>query len=92
MKQRKQYEDDDGRTIADMGDVSSPSLFTFRREAPRENREPSPNTERTPNESPFTPEERRIYVFAALKASLLIAAAFIVGLGLAILLMILLWT
>ena len=90
MKKRKVYEDDDGHTIADMSGISRPSAFVPRRETPqRKEREDSFLFEK--NEAPFTREERRMYVFAALKASLLIAAAFIVGLGAAILAMVLAW-
>lgn len=88
MKKRKVYEDDDGRTIADMSDISRPSAFIPRREKPREKED---NFLLEKNEEPFTPEERRMYVFAALKASLLIAAAFIIGLGVVVLIMILAW-
>ena len=90
MKKRKVYEDDDGRTIADMSDLSRPSAFLPRGEKPQgQNREDSFLFEK--KEAPFTPEERRMYVFAALKASLLIAAAFIAGLGAVILVMVLAW-
>ena len=90
MDRRREYEDDDGRTIADMSDITRPSAFVPRRERPgRREREDSFLFEK--HEEPFTREERRMYVFAALKASLLIAAAFIVGLGAAILIMILAW-
>ena len=44
------------------------------------------------NESEFTPRERRMYVLGALKAALLIALAFIVGLGAAVWIMIQVWT
>ena len=90
MKKRKVYEDDDGRTIADMSDISHPSAFVPRREKPkRQEKEGSFLFEE--HEEPFTREERRMYVLAALKASLLIAAAFIVGLGVVVLIMVLAW-
>ena len=99
MKQRRTYEDDDGYTVADMSGVSRPSAFLPRREKPREPEMPRERKEKgsflfeeREGEEPFTPEERRIYVFAALKASLLIAAALIVGLGAAIVVMILAWS
>lgn len=96
MKKRKVYEDDDGRTIADMSGVSRPSAFLPRREkAPRqENREDSQKGGFLieENTQPFTREERRMYIFAALRASMLIAGAFIVGLGAVILIMILAWS
>lgn len=40
----------------------------------------------------FTRDERRIYAFAALKAALLIGLAFVVGLGLVILLLTKIWS
>ena len=90
MKKRKVYDDDDGRTIADMGDISRPATFVPRRERPQrqEREDSSPDKE---HEEPFTREERRMYVFAALKASLLIGGAFIVGLGAVVLIMVLVW-
>ena len=90
MKKRKVYEDDDGHTIADMSGISRPSAFVPRKEASqRKEREDSFLFEK--NEEPFTREERRVYILAALKASLLIAAAFIVGLGAVVLIMVLVW-
>ena len=90
MKKRKVYEDDDGRTIADMSDISRPSAFVPRREGPK-GQEKKDSFLFEKNEEPFTREERRMYVLAALKASLLIAAAFIAGLGVVILVMVLAW-
>ena len=91
MKKRKVYEDDDGRTIADMSGVSNPSAFVPRREKPQgQDRENSFLFEK--HEEPFTREERRIYFLAALKASLLIGGAFIIGLGAVILIMVLVWS
>ena len=90
MKKRKVYEDDDGRTIADMSDISHPATFVPRREKPQ-SQEKKGSFLAEEHEEPFTREERRMYVFAALKASLLIAAAFIVGLGVVVLIMILVW-
>ena len=89
MKKRKVYEDD-GRTIADMSGISRPSTFVPHREKPQgQEKEDSFLFER--HEQPFTREERRMYVLAALKASLLIAAAFIIGLGAVVLVMVLAW-
>ena len=86
-------EDDDGRTIADMSGVSSPTPFGFRHQergsAPMDRRD---GQERPEWESaPYTRSERRMYVLAALKAALLIALVFIAGLGFAIWLMLTLW-
>lgn len=88
MKKRV-YDDDDGRTIADMSGVSrQPLLF------PRPQRRRPPVTADIPNgkSSPqieLTKEERRWYALGAMKAALLIALAFIIGLGIVVLLFIL---
>ena len=71
MAPRKDWDDDDGRIIADMSALRKPS---------------------SENEFEFTPRERRMYVLGALKAALLIALAFIAGLGAAVWLMIQIWT
>ncbi len=101
MKKNTVDEEDDGRTIVDMSGVDRPSLLAFRR--PRKKEPEEPELIRDEGEEPgsflwkegqrpFTPEERRIYVLAALKASLFIGAFFIIGLGLAILVMALVWS
>ena len=95
MAKRKTYDDDDGRTIASMSDISRPSLMGFRGPEPQKRDSKAQGSflfEEKDDQPPFTSEERRMYVLASLKASLLIAAAFIVGLGIAILVMILAWT
>ena len=87
---RRDFEDD-GRTIADMSGVVRPNLVAPRRSERPERRGPERRDDR-PGESPFTPRERRIAAWAALKASLLIGMCYIVGLGAAILIMIWIWT
>lgn len=79
-------EDDDGRTIADMSGVSGPSLFTFRRpEKPDEPKGPSgPQNE-------LSRKEKLMFMLGALKASFLVVGAYVIGLGLVILLMLFLW-
>ena len=86
------HEDDDGRTIADMSDLSRPGLFGFRkveRPAPRREEAPSASEPWREPEPLLTPEERRWYILGAMKAGLLIGLAFIVGLGLIVLLFLL---
>ena len=99
MARKKEWDDDDGRTIASMSDVGRQNLFIPRKPIHDERKPNIPETEKqSKSDRPweqgeqFTKQERRWYVFGALKASLLIAMAFIVGLGLAILAMILLWS
>lgn len=92
-KKRKEYEDDDGRTIADMSDLSRPSMLFWHFKGHDDRRKDQPMNQ------PFSalPEEkipaktRMWYMLGALKAALLIALAFIVGLGLLVLLMLLIW-
>lgn len=86
MKKR-QYPDDDGRTVADMSNVArQPLLF------PRPSRRRPPVQADIPGEkAPSEPvelsrEEQRWAVLGAVKAALLIALAFLVGLGIVILL------
>lgn len=104
MAPRKDWDDDDGRTIADMSGVGRPrflvpramrnesssrqNMDSLQREAVEQKIKERP----WDNESEFTPQERRMYVLGALKAALLIALAFIAGLGAAVWLMIQLWT
>jgi hypothetical protein len=94
MNRKRTYEDDDGRTIVDMSGIGAPSLFVPKR-AKKENRRHSEPEQLEPDrpweDHSMSREERRWYVLGALKASLLIALAFIVGLGLVIALMLLFW-
>ena len=83
------HEDDDGRTIADMSDLSRPGLFGFRKAARPIPRQEEGSASHEPWREPepiLTPEERRWYILGAMKAGLLIGLAFIVGLGLVVLL------
>ena len=103
MSLKKTSFEDDGRTIADMSGVSKPHLFGARpsflskKEAsggwsPGEEKLNKLSEERRQTENTeLSPEERRIYLFGALKASLLIAFAYIGGLGLLVWLLLCLW-
>lgn len=99
MARKKQWDDDDGRTIASMSDVSRQNLFIPRKPI-HEDRKPNlPEEEngQSKKDRPweqseqFTKQEQRWAALGALKAALLIGMAFIVGLGLAILAMLLIW-
>lgn len=112
MAPRKEWDDDDGRIIADMSGIERPRLLVPRiggrksstgqgrtASAERESdsaqwelKEQSAKERPWENEGEFTPKERRMYVLGALKAALIIALAFIVGLGAAVWLMIQIWT
>lgn len=104
MKRRKEYDDDDGRVIANM-DVEGMPYHQHR--APKSDTSEQWQTGHSQTENGAYPDrmreekidplelskgERTFAVLGALKAALLIALVFIVGLGLAILAMILLWT
>lgn len=80
------YEDDDGRTIADMSDISGPSLFTPRSsDRKKENRAPE-KPERPWENTGYSFKERFMIVMGVMKATMLIALAYILGFGLLILL------
>ena len=89
-------EEDDGRVIADMSDVGRPGYFIPGniRKRPDKSYRGEDAVEKKPWEmgEMLSPEEKRMYILGALKAALLIAFAFIAGLGLVILLLIMLWT
>lgn len=96
MAKRKVYDDDDGRTIADMSALSAPkgSLFSPMKKRPHTAGSAAETPDRPGNASGdrISKEDRRVYIFAALRAALLIAAVFICGLGLAIWLLLKLWS
>lgn len=88
-RRNKVYDDDDGRTIADMSDVSGPSMFLPRksgRKKPMMEQEESSGSQQE-----WDPKDRRIYVFGALRAALLIALVYAVGFALIIGLLLLIW-
>ena len=84
------YFEDDGRTVADMSNVGRQPLLIPR---PRRRRPPRavdiPDRQRSPEPLDLSREEQRWAVLGAMKAALLIALAFIVGLGIVILLFVL---
>ena len=90
-KRKKQYDDDDGRTIADMSALTPGG--GFKGFAPdKKKRQDESEQEERPWEDGFMREERRMYTLGALKAALLIALVFIVGLGLTTAFLLFLWT
>lgn len=90
-RDRRDFEDD-GRTIADMSDVSRPSLFGHLPVREKGTKPlPQEAVSQGPEQEPLSPEARRWAILGALKAALLIGMAFIVGLGLVILLLLLIW-
>lgn len=92
MKPGKSHWEDDGRTVADMSGVERPNLFLARRPRSPESAPPREKRRDRPGETGgLSREERRWYMLGALRAALLIALCFIVVLGLAVLLMLLVW-
>jgi hypothetical protein len=94
---KKKYDEDDGRTIADMSSIDRqlPLGMGFVRDIPvkkPQKSEKSGSDREIPEwESTLSREERKIYVFAALKAAMLIGGVFLLGLGGVIVLLMLLW-
>ena len=84
-RQRRTYDDDDGRTIVDMSGVERPSMFGHLPKSDKKDpvfsapEEPKPD--RPWEENGFNRSERRAAVRGALSAALLIGLAYIVGLG-----------
>lgn len=94
MKKNRTYDDDDGRTIADMSDIGRQPMFlphlpaNGRRTAAHSAAQSPRETEnaRPWEETGLSKEEQMWFMFGAVKAALLIALAFIGGLGLVVLL------
>ncbi len=90
---KKQYEDDDGRTVADMSGLA-PGYYRERfgvsrkkREERKESRIPS-----EPSEAEIMPkEDRRMYLFGAMGATLVIGLIFLGAAAVVIGLMVWLW-
>ena len=94
MSRDKRDFEDDGRTITDMSALERPSLFGHlprRGKRPGQAEQTAPELFHEENKEQVDPQIRKWYILGALKAGLLIGLAFIVGLGLLILLMLLLW-
>lgn len=80
MKKKREYDDDDGRTIADMSDVETPSGFIgggFRNKA--SNSSPEDTSHHEIPHIEMSNKDRRIWIFAAMKAGLLVAFSYIIG-------------
>ncbi len=86
--QRRKYDDDDGRTIVDMSELSRPTLmggFVSEGERLRKKSEPRAQAAEKPRRpwesSEMSREDRRAYILGALGSGLLIALVYIAGLG-----------
>ena len=82
-------EEDDQRTIADMSGISRPNPFGFG--PPEDIRRKPAGRSGSPEQPELNREERSAAVWGAMKAALLVGAAYIVGLGAVIGLMVLFW-
>ena len=85
---RKAYDDDDGRVIADMSDVSARTPFGYR-SAGEKQRSAAEDAQDEKAARPWesngvSRETRSGVIWGALSAALLIGLAFIVGLGIVI--------
>lgn len=89
MKQKKTYDDDDGRTIADMSGVQRSGMFTFR-SFKKNSTFRNPDSDEAPKEE-YTNDQRKAAVGGALSAALLIAGAFIGAGAIVIALLTLIW-
>ncbi|MBE6538499.1 MAG: hypothetical protein E7671_03435 [Ruminococcaceae bacterium] len=94
-KKKKVYDDDDGRSIADMSGLDPHHPFTPRikwnRGQADGNSEQKNGEDRPWEEHPLSKEERRAFIWGALGAALLIGAVFVAGLALVIWLMLTFW-
>ena len=87
--QQRNYDDDDGRTIADMSGVGQTPVLLPRLPKRKKNAEPEQSAPQP--ELQLTDEERRSYIGGALGAAMLIAGIFIAVGAIVILLLTLLW-
>lgn len=101
MGRKRVYDDDDGRTIADMSGLERPRLIVPRHwdnvRKPAAAPPPEPVEETPPRpweqgQDELSAEDRRVYILAAVRAALLIGGVYILGAVLLILAMLALWT
>ena len=86
---KKKYDDDDGRTIADMSGLERPNMIMPQFGHPKNKNQTKATSDG--NNTDLSREERRSYIGGALLAALLITAIFIVVFGVAIWLMLTVW-
>lgn len=89
-------EEQDERVVADMSGVERRNImFGSRPKGTRAELKEPPQKRRNSaypyEEEEITPEQRKWYILGTLKASFMIGAVYVVGIGLVILLMILIW-
>ena len=98
---KKIYDDDDGRTVADMSGVDNNSvlsgLFTGlttshnRKEKNRKKNNRAELTDLNRTESEDEKRTRRLYAFGAMRAGLLIGAVYLAAFAALIILLLLIW-
>ena len=81
MSGKRKEREDDGRTVADMSGLDRPSLFGHREGSSRKKRQEPSDGDYVP---PLSRGDRWAFLLGTMKASLLIALAFLGGLGLCI--------
>lgn len=94
MARKRTYDDDDGRTIADMSGIAPAPVLFPRIPKKKGTAQPEPQgaADRPwEQQGQLTPEERRAAMGGALKAALLIAGVFIAAGAIAILAMQFIW-
>lgn len=84
-KNKKQYDDDDGRTIADMSDVTRQPLIVPDFSKKSEKKEQSESEKHDDFE--LTKSERRAFISGALSATLAIGSVFVIIGGIVIFLL-----
>lgn len=85
-RNKKVYDDDDGRTIADMSDISRPPMIVpdfsnVKKEKPLNVPEEQPE-DKPWEEAPISKQERRAYVISSIVTALGIGAVFVIAGGL----------
>lgn len=92
----KKYDDDDGRVIADMSGISRPGMFLPGDSKPVPPSRPQEEEEKEENLRPWedtgmSREDRRAYMWAALRSALLIGAIYLVAFALLIAFLLWIW-
>ena len=88
---RKTYDDDDGRTIADMSGVEHRSVLIPRLPGHKKKTAPPPEGSQPSPQEQMSKKDERSYMAGALLAGLMIAAVFIIVGAVVIWLMTVLW-
>ena len=90
MSTRKDHQDDDGRTIADMSGIQRQPVF-IPKIPKRPTAENGENAQKKENELFLTKKEKTAYILGTLRSALLIGAVFAAAFALLIILMLVIW-